>query len=197
MGRFEAERYFGLKSSYFLNYYRKVLMILESLKILISNTTHSINPSFFAAFASAIAACISAYVACQQYTINKYRLKFDLYERRLNIFSAVIKFMVSVRNHPSLLDPEAFYDARLIELDLNTRDATFLFDENTCKYIKKIRKESLDILTIGHSLAEKDLSQHDRDIHAEKKAKKLIWLTNQLEESQNEFRKYLNLGILK
>ncbi|BAW95903.1 hypothetical protein NIES970_08370 [[Synechococcus] sp. NIES-970] len=144
-----------------------------------------------------IAACITTYVAYQQYRINRYRLKFDLYDRRLHIFRHVIKFTISICNHPSWIEPQAWHDSRLAELDENIQESIFLFDEEIYKYIKSIREESLEILTVSQLLAEKNLSQDDRNMYADKKAKKLIWLTNQLEVSQKKFGKYLNFKTLQ
>ncbi len=124
-----------------------------------------------------IIAVIGAFIAFEQWRINKNKLRLDLYERRLNVYRSTINFIgTAVRD--SNIEIE-----KIIEFRTATSEAEFLFD-------KEVR-EKLDIIY------DNAIKLRYRSIKENDESALLFWFSNQYDEVTNIFRRYLSFKKIK
>jgi hypothetical protein len=134
-------------------------------------------------------AVVAAYVAYQQYRINKSRFAQELYEKRLRVYKSLRCFLkdLACNVDVSFEDIAEFY-SDIAEVD-------FLFGKDVQSYLEKIyqkamkRKALYDIL---HSKRAAPVGE-DESKFSEEEFQILEWLVAQSEESKKIFKKYLKV----
>src|SRR6187401_3112610 len=83
-----------------------------------------------------VIATVVAYIAYQQYQINRRKLVLDLYDRRVKVYQSTIEFITSVcrEGKPRLPD----YG----DLHQGTAEAVFLFGPEIPQYLKRLREQA-------------------------------------------------------
>ncbi len=76
---------------------------------------------------------IVAYIAYQQWRTNHYRLKLDLYEKRYEVYSAVITIFKE-----ALLEDNYIASKHIGKYILNTAPTDFLFGKEVNDYLRKV-----------------------------------------------------------
>ncbi|MCC6934198.1 MAG: hypothetical protein IT406_00680 [Candidatus Yanofskybacteria bacterium] len=137
-----------------------------------------------------------AYVAWQNYKINqansriqKDKLRLDLFERRLKVFSACQELFATILR-------EANVDRdRLFKFLRDSSDVEFLFGDEIKTYLDEIYKKGLKLSYINQRL--NSGSQEKREELAEEDSQILGWFEKQFSVSRDFFRKYLHFTINK
>ncbi len=139
-------------------------------------------------------AIIVAYIAYQQYRVNRLRLSLDLFERRLNVFEAVQDFLSAI------VKAGKVDTARAVSFRSQASQAAFLFGEDITGYLDTLYKKALALMRVGDELYPQDGSPGlprgpEREEAAKKKTELLKWLGDQLTESEKIFKQYI--GVLR
>lgn len=87
---------------------------------------------FAAGLLTPVIAVLATYIAWQQWQTNRLRVKHDLYERRLVIYSALIQFLSVIGRNAQASNAEA---AIFLQ---NTRESCFLFGTDIPDYLNTV-----------------------------------------------------------
>ncbi len=144
-------------------------------------------------FLTPLVAIITVYIAYQQHSINKQKLKLDLYGKRYRIF-------VETKNILHKINQDAIID--LIELRdfmFSTNDRLFLFQPEINEFILDIKAKAIEFnhstknlernnkLNVGSKAMQEQIEQH---------AILTKWFTYEYENIENRFLKYLDFKKL-
>ena len=153
---------------------------------------NTILTNLIAAVPTTIVACIAAYIAYQQWRTNRRRLQLDLYDRRLRLYEAVIKYIIVVKTdfRPKLDD--------LIEFRRSTAEADFLFGPDIRAYLNELFKHGVQL----RGWAEKNNRDYIQSMPPDYDHRKVTdgmqreedWFIDQGEKALKQFKSYLNLA---
>jgi len=139
-----------------------------------------------------VIAFIVAYIAYQQYKINKLRLRHELYERRLRVYKAVQAFLSEI-----LRGGDIGFD-RCSQFYADASEATFLFDKSVQEFIDEIYRKAIDMHALHERMYPSDGSpalpvgeERSRVVH--ENSELLKWLVDQLSISKELFRKHMGV----
>jgi hypothetical protein len=134
---------------------------------------------------------IATYIAWQQWKTNQNKLKLDRYERRLQVYKEVVRFIsIGIR--------DANYDNNeLMTFRSKVSEADFLFGEEISKYIDELHSRAVNLHRWNQEY--RDYSQpkpegYDHGKVVEEEHRELVWVTSQLEPARNIFKKYLDVS---
>ena len=80
-------------------------------------------------------------IAWQQWRIADNKLRLDLFDRRYKVYEATRKFLAVI------ISEATFTQSQLVEFDIGTSDAEFLFEADVVNYLKQIRERALHMRT--------------------------------------------------
>ena len=136
---------------------------------------------------SALIAAIAIYIAYQQWSTNKLRLKHELYDRRFKVYKAVQIHLSHVLTHAKIGGEETAALANAMQ------DARFLMNEKMHNYIHEIYIKSIKMRSKQEQY--KDLPVGDeRSKLVEEEHENLGWLTDQLPKLHIVFGPFLKLS---
>lgn len=136
-------------------------------------------------------ALLAAFIAWQQYKINKLRLRHETYERRVKIYKNVQKFLseISANGHTKFDRCHEFYS--------EASEAAFLFDNEVMEFIDHLYDRGIELAERREELYPSDGSSGvqgaGRGVVASRRAELFKWFVNQLSESKELFRKHIGI----
>lgn len=157
------------------------------------NNEHSWIDILSALLVPAIA-LLGAYIAYQQYRINKARLRNETYERRLSVYKCVQRYLSEI-----LRDGETTYE-RAAQFSTEASEASFLFDDSVQNKIDEIYQKSIAMVANQRKMYPPDGSPGlpvgaERSKVSEENTELLKWHVEQLTETRKFFAKKLGLKI--
>jgi hypothetical protein len=136
-----------------------------------------------------VIALVTTYIAIQQYRTSRLKFKLELFEKRYAIYQGVKKFILSAVREANLSNDDFF------NLNEETQDAFFLFDERVDKYTDELRSKGARLKYLNERLSDQSVSiGEERSKLAEEDAELNTWFGNQLSESKQVFKKYLRVS---
>ncbi len=137
-----------------------------------------------------IIALLALWIAYQQFQVQKYRTKFDLFERRMRIYESVRETLVIVFRDASV------EKANFTEFGTAIRHAKFLFDGHLLEYLKLIDQKIVSLVIINRKLyGEFRLPVGEaRDKVAEEEYELNIWITKQLPVFEDYFFDFMKIN---
>ncbi|MDK3018085.1 hypothetical protein [Pseudodonghicola flavimaris] len=135
---------------------------------------------YFKALGPTLIAIFVAYVAYQQWQVNRATLREKLFNRRFAVFKATQAFLSTV-----LKDGHVSNDA-LLGFHEPPQLARFLFDRELSDYLGNIRTKALE----ARMFARKAEADHNTDA-LEREAESLIWLNDQIPAIFEKFEPWL------
>lgn len=130
----------------------------------------------------------TAWTAWSQYSINKEKLKLDLFEKRFSIFKATRKFL-SIVLRDAEISLEDIYEYRA-----NTSEVDFFFKKDVIDYLKEIDNRALKLRTLEEKI--KDLSKGDElSKKVENIDECLEFFESKLPELKTVFNPYMKFKI--
>jgi hypothetical protein len=134
---------------------------------------------------------VAIFIAWQQWKTNRIKLILDRYDRRLQVYKEVDRFIrIGIRD-------ANFNDDELFTFRLKVSEAYFLFGEEVSKYIDELHQRAVNL---SHWNKEyRDDSQPKPEGYNHKKVidemhKELNWVSSLHEPAQHIFKKYLNVS---
>lgn len=134
-------------------------------------------------------AIITVYIAYQQHKTNKNRLKFELYNKRYEVYVCVKTFISHV---VSISDIDTNTALKFLR---ETREAEFLFDNEIIEYINELYKKALEVHAIVATYEPLPAGEQRGEL-IDKQFKLIEWFISQPEIASEKFRKYLSLKDL-
>jgi hypothetical protein len=127
-----------------------------------------------------------AYVAYHIYTTTQTQKDADLYERRLNVYREIVRFLSVISRDGDISRHD------LLEYRSKTQESAFLFDKVVADYIEKIHSQAVKLRSTNDLLKSADLPiGEERDSITVENSKQLIWLADQLPLLKKKFDPYL------
>ena len=138
-----------------------------------------------------VIALTTTYIAWQQWRTNRQKLNLEKYDRRLHVYSEVMKiFQITIRDARASPDD-------LLRFRTSVSEADFLFGSEIPKYIDEIYKRGINLWHWSRKY--KDLTQETPDGYDHQRVvdemhKELEWFSEQFEPAKKKFKKYLNIS---
>lgn len=147
--------------------------------------------NFLQGLLSPVIAIGAVYIAFQQYYINKRRLNLDLYDKRFSIYVIIKKFLMT------LMEKGGTSHNELVDFDLETKSAKFIFEDDINKKITDIIKKAEESNQIREKLEPyysggKLKDDESYKVLSSKKLELFDWFLNERQNLENSFLKYLN-----
>ncbi len=131
-----------------------------------------------------------AAIAWQQWRVADNRLRLDLFDRRYKIYDAARKFLAVI------IREAAFTNSELIEFNIGTSDAEFLFRADVVDYLSQIRKHAVHMQTAQRIFEPLPVGK-ERSRHVQAQHDDLVWLTDQITELPKMFAPYLGFANIR
>lgn len=148
-------------------------------------------------FIQLLIAVLLAYVAWQTYKINdaalriqRDKLRLDLLDKRILVFEACQKLVLSV-----VRDGATTREA-LFEFSAGSSNVEFFYGNEIKKYVEEIRSKGLRLIHLHEKLANPRFKEELSELAKETEEIE-SWFDNQLDNSKVLFRKYLHFSIDK
>lgn len=135
-------------------------------------------------------AVFTAWTTWSQYSINKEKLKLDLFEKRFSVFKATRKFLsVVLRDAKISLEDINEYRA-------NTSETDFFFENDVVNYLKEIDSKALKLWQLHEEI--RDMPKgNERSEKARKISECLKFLIDKLPELKTVFSPYMRFKAWK
>jgi hypothetical protein len=140
---------------------------------------------------TAVVGAIAVYIAWQQWKTNRTKLILDRYDRRVQVYKEVDKFIrIGIRD-------SNYDDDELFTFRLKVSEVYFLFGDEVSKYIDELHRRAVNL---SHWHKEyRDDSQPKPEGYNHKKVvdemhKERVWIDAQIEPARNIFKKYLDVS---
>ena len=132
-------------------------------------------------------AVIATWIAYQQYHTNRLKLKFDMYEKRLKIYQALMDFIGTVTSFPEMKVEE------VKKFDIARSESVFLFGKDIPQYLQTVRDQAAAITMLNSQIKElmSDERVPARTELVNEKLKIIDWFYKQVEIAQGKFSRYL------
>lgn len=134
-----------------------------------------------------LVAVFIAYVAYQQWVVNKANLRERLFEKRFELFKQTQRFLTSIMQSASVEDDQLpdFFDA--------VQRSRFLFGKDIQDYLDEIRKRALQMRMYKVKLERLEVGPKRSKI-VELENRELTWLIEQGSVVFKKFGPYLSFG---
>jgi hypothetical protein len=143
--------------------------------------------SYISVFLVPIIAFIGISIAYRQSKTAQNKLKFELFEKRLEVYNSCTDFITNVMGKGNCTDKD------LIEFRYKTKSARWLFDKKLYKYLNdELYSKTIDLQCIHSELKDIPRSEErSKKVQEQSDIKK--WLLNQYDILDEKFSPYLEL----
>jgi hypothetical protein len=142
-----------------------------------------------------IIATIVAYIAWQQWQLNRTKHRLNLYDRRLKIYQEV-KVVLSLVAR----DTDINFD-KLLEFRSNVSEADFLFGPEITEFIGAVYENGLKLHAGNEAYSNATRngppSGYDNNKNVSKTTQLLVWYLEQFDKARELFKPYLSLSEKK
>ena len=144
---------------------------------------------FLSALLTPAIALITTYIAIQQYRLNKFNTRKELYDRRLGVYQATMSFLAII-----LGSANAPRDASATFLK-ETSLSHFLFKKDIPEYLETIYKKANDLYST-HTKMQADrerLKGNEWEKLVDRNSDLFEWFADKFEVTKEKFMPYLSL----
>ena len=143
--------------------------------------------AYLTALLTPTVAVLGSYVAYRQWRLARNKLKLDLFDRRLLIYTATQAFLGSVISSGSAKQDE------VIKFLIATREAKWLLDAAVAQYLEReIYRRAVDLQTLAAELEGVGVGAiRTKNVHDQAAIKK--WLFSQIDSLDEKFSPFLQL----
>jgi hypothetical protein len=145
--------------------------------------------AYVSAFSTPIVGLIAVYIAYQQYSTAKNKLRLDLYNRRFEIYASALEFYHALLGYSNTTNFEVT-QGRFIKA---YRESQFLFDKNSGVYCILNEMHTRSFHIIGFKERGHELRGHPQDFKdmSDKSQDSLKWFNTNIVELEKGMDKYL------
>lgn len=148
--------------------------------------------SILSALATPTLACLGLLIASRQYSLGRAKLKLDLFEKRYAVYSSIQKVLANIATQGAF---NASLDNPILALDIGTKDAAFLFDDDIATFIDNVRTR-ISKLVYHAKMANKDPPAADYQLHVDRELEYYTAIQEDFRVVQEKFAPYLNFKKL-
>lgn len=142
--------------------------------------------TLFSGFLTPMIAIIATYIAYQQHKSSKEKFRFDLYEKRFQVYHSIMQLLGSIISTGKVLDEE------MKKFLISTSESEFLFEDDIREYLDLIYSKAGDLWHLTTVLEDQSLPiGEERSKCAHEGHELKIWFSEQFKVSRDKFRKYL------
>jgi hypothetical protein len=129
-----------------------------------------------------VIAVLTAYIAWQQWQLNKQKFKVDTYERKLRIYRSVVEMrrLVMKDGNPEIQD--------ILKFGADTAEADFLFPDEISKYIDEFYTHAVNLHAAVAQI------RIDRPGFRDEVTREELWFNEQYDVAKEKFKKHLNIS---
>jgi len=131
-------------------------------------------------------AILGSVIAVLQWRINRLRLKHELFDKRYEIFTAAMAFVVSIVQNGKAIEVER------IKFLQRTKGAKFLFPEKIDKYLEDIHRKACDLQCLDAELEGVGVGK-ERSENVMKQSAIKKWFNVQLNALAQQFQSFIKL----
>lgn len=136
---------------------------------------------------SAVIACVTSYIAIQQWLTAKNALRLHLFDRRLPVFEAAMRLAEIVVTKKNITLEE------VQEFSFATKSVQFLFDKKLHDYCdKELHKEAYNVWA-GKQKIDSLPEGEERDRSMGLWQDRIVWFNDQRKEIPNRFAPFLRI----
>jgi hypothetical protein len=121
-------------------------------------------------------AIITAYIAVQQYKLNRAQFKLALRDRRMKVFEATIELIVAVLRSAKVEQTD------LTKFLVGTSERDLLFGRDIGAYLNDVYDKAVDLYALVDAKGEEQIAQWKAAVG---------WFSRQSEEARKKFAKYI------
>jgi hypothetical protein len=131
-------------------------------------------------------------IAGLQWRAADNKLRLDLFDRRYKVYDAT-------RNFVAIIIKEAtFTDSQLVDFNIGTSDAKFLFGPDVEAYLAEIRKRAVHMRTARQLLEKQQVSdENELSRHTRAEYDDLLWLCEQITAMTKNFAPYIGFANIR
>ncbi len=140
-----------------------------------------------------LVAVIAVYIAWQQYRIQHYSLRNQLYERRYVVFKAFMSFLSEI-----IRQRKSDYQ-RVGQFYAEASEADFLFPESVAKKRDEIYEKAIDLIALNERMYPSDGSEglpvgEERSAVAQKANELLKWFVREIPKTKELLKSEMKIG---
>jgi len=138
----------------------------------------------FSEIATLFIAFFVAWIAYQQYVINREKLRLDLFEKRFRVYQHARDFLSRISSRG------AFENDDVAQFQINTAESVFLFPDTRIQtFLQEIRKRAIGLEYYNDAMRSPDRNERSKAAPNVLEIKK--WLDARSDELQSLFSPYL------
>jgi len=142
--------------------------------------------SVFQGLLTPLIALIAVYITYQQYSINRKKMKLDLFEKRMKIFNVTKQLLYRIIQEDQI-------DILLLkEYRNNVYDSIFLFRKEVSDFIAEINKRAIALNHSSDGLADFSVGSNELNERVRQRTEMRQWFSNEYETLEQRFLKYLD-----
>lgn len=139
-------------------------------------------------FLTPVIAGAMVYIAYRQYKIDRDKLKWNLYEKRMEVFQSLRDLLIDVE-----IKADISYE-ELNKFLIKVEKGCFLFDSNINDYLSEVRNKCFLLREHRRKLGDSELGRGEkRNRLAKEEQETLLWLIKQYRKSKELFEEYLKI----
>jgi hypothetical protein len=147
------------------------------------------------AFSTLIIGLAASVLAYQQFRISKAKLRFDLYQKRYDLFLKLRMFVSDLATGPGNDHDVILTKAGVFKRD--TIDCRFLFDADVVAYFDEVYSKACELSRAKLAFLRPALPDEEADRLREAMTTLHVWFFNQSEAMFNLFKKDLSIKTLR
>jgi hypothetical protein len=137
-------------------------------------------------------ALLALYIAWQQYQVNHYSLKNQLYERRFKVFRVFMSYLADI-----MREGKTSYH-RVVQFYAEASEVEFLFNDGIPNKLEELYKKGIKLARLQDKLYPSDGSQglpkgDERNRVVEEKHDLLEWFESQIKETKDLFKQQMKM----
>jgi len=131
-----------------------------------------------------VLAVVGTFVVVNQYRLQRWRWKLDLYDKRYPVFISTMEYISSIVQNHNVTNDLLFKFLR------DSKDKEFLFGEDIKKHLENLYKKGLDLQLVEIELKPEPVG--DKRSQMVKQSSEIAkWFSNQFEVTKRLFGEYL------
>ncbi len=130
---------------------------------------------------------LAALIAFRQFQIARNKLKLDLFDKRMEVYSAVREALGNIARQGNLTPEQE------IQYSQGTRSARWLFGPEVSNYLDKSLWHKITDLELHNTMSKDSESPEQRVRHIQERAEIMKWMFKQFKEFDALVEDYLTL----
>jgi hypothetical protein len=144
-------------------------------------------PHFLAAMLTPVIAIVGGMIGIQQWHLSRARFRYELFDRRYQIFEKLAEFMaLAGQLRPDLTHERTFQFLR------DTKRARFLFGKEIGEYIDLVYRKAIALISCQSQIKDAPVGP-ERTRLVNEQSQILTWFDGELKTIEDRFEKYLGL----